>query len=385
MRLSYHFKWLTPPLSTSLLPALLLILLSGCSTLSYYTQSIQGQLSLLYNREEIDSVINNTNESETLRSKLQQVKAIRKYASDELALPDNKSYLYYTDVNRPYVVWNVFAAPEFSLEPITWCYPIVGCVSYRGYFSENSATKHAAKLTASNNDAFVAGIAAYSTLGYFDDPALNTMLSWRERALAGLIFHELAHQVIYISNETGFNEAFASAVERIGSIQWLIENKPEQLERYLSYLNAQNRFRILLGKTRGRLSLLYASNLSDEEKRKIKARFIQEMTTEYSEIKQQWPNGIHFDAWFNKPANNARFTSSMTYLQQIPAFYRLFIEADGDWSNFFTRVKMIGKLDKKSRKTLMESKLESNFEIKQIVALTSERLHLSQPALKSGD
>ena len=330
---------------------------------SYYSQSIEGQLSILYNREPIDSIISDPDANESLKAKLQSVKKIRKYASNELSLPDNKSYLYYTDLHRPYVVWNIFAAPEFSLKPITWCYPIVGCVSYRGYFDENRAIEHGQQLLAEGNDTYVAGIAAYSTLGWFNDPVMSSMIHWRERALAGLIFHELSHQVVYISNETGFNEAFASAVERIGSIQWLIKHNPEKINRYLAYLNAQNDFRNLLQSTRDKLLTLYDSNLPTDEKRKQKAIFISNMENEYFELKKNWPQDIHFDSWFKKPINNARFTSSMTYLQKIPAFYALFIESEGDWSIFYSRVKAMDDLEKIERDKLIESRLVDNFDL----------------------
>ncbi|MDH3325827.1 MAG: aminopeptidase [Gammaproteobacteria bacterium] len=361
MRITYNLKKLSL--------VLVLLLLNGCGMVSYYNQSIQGQLSILYNREDIDSIINDTETDEALKEKLKQVKTIRQYASDALLLPRNKSYLYYTDLHRPYVVWNVFAAPEFSLEPITWCYPIVGCVSYRGYFAENNAAEHSRQLSSEGNDSHVAGIAAYSTLGWFNDPLLNTMTHWPERSLAGLIFHELTHQVIYISNETGFNEAFASAVERIGSIQWLIEKNPAQLPHYLNYLNAQNDFRNLLSETRSTLNTLYLSDNTNEEKRRGKALIIQKMQNEYTTLKQQWPDTIHFDSWFKKPVNNARFTSSMTYLRQIPAFYTLYLEANGDWELFYNNVKQMESLEREERNKLINSKLDNNFDLNQIVTL----------------
>ena len=358
MRISYH-----------LLLVLLIMLLNGCSMVSYYGQSIKGQLSILYNREAINTIINDADKEPALKTKLTQVKQIRRYASDALFLPDNKSYLYYTNLHRPYVVWNVFSAPEFSLKPITWCYPIVGCVSYRGYFDESNALNYANNLTAEGNDTHVAGIAAYSTLGWFNDPVLSSMINWHERALAGLIFHELSHQVIYIKNETAFNEAFSSAVERIGSIQWLLEFHPDQVHRYLAYLDAQNDFRNLLSTTRDKLSGLYAEKLSAEDKRQRKDILINEMRSSYSEIKQNWPNGIHFDAWFDKPINNARFTSSMTYLQKIPAFYTLFLEADGKWPDFYDRIKQLGNLTVEERNQVISTRLDRDFDLQKIVDL----------------
>ncbi len=361
-----------------LLPSLLLItmlFLNGCSMIGYYSQSIEGQLSILYNREPIDTIINDPKTDPSLKNKLQQVKAIRKYASDSLFLPNNKSYLYYTDLHRPYVVWNIFAAPEFSLKPLDWCYPIVGCVSYRGYFDENNANEHAAQLSGNGYDTHVAGIAAYSTLGWFNDPFLSSMAQWREQSLAGLIFHELSHQVLYISNETGFNEAFASSVERIGRIQWLMENHPEHIGKYIAYLDAQNDFRNLLRITRNKLSNLYDSSLSDTKKRKQKSALIKKMTADYGALKRTWPKGIQFDYWFSEPINNARFTSSMTYLQQIPAFYALFVEANGDWLDFYSLVKAMENETKKTRDAKINKRLDNHFNLNQIITLLETKQH----------
>jgi len=353
---------------------LLLSVLSGCSALSYYNQSIMGQVSVIYNREDFDSILNDPEADTVLKNKLTRVKIIRRFATERLLLPDNKSYLYYADVKRPYVVTNVFAAPEFSLTPVNWCYPVVGCVSYRGYFNPDDAQNHAVKLSKEGNDTHVAGIAAYSTLGWFDDPLLNTMINWRERALAGLIFHELSHQVLYFSNETAFNEAFSSAVERIGSIQWLIHNNPNQLQHYLLYLDAQNDFRNLLSDIREELKEVYISTDSIQKKRKLKSQIIGNLKIRYTELKHKWPETIHFDYWFNKPVNNARFTSSMTYLQQIPAFYTLFIESNGDWAHFFTTIKNMENLRSEDRKILINSKLDNSFDLNKIVTLLSEKI-----------
>jgi len=351
---------------------ILLVFISGCSTMSYYSQSIQGQLSILYHREKIDKLLQSTTVDPALKEKLRNVKAIRHYASAQLDLPDNSSYLYYTDLHRPYVVWNVFATPEFSLTPIKWCYPIVGCVSYRGYFKKDTALTHAEKIRKQGNDVYVAGIAAYSTLGWFDDPVLNTMINWRRRALAGLIFHELSHQLIYIKNDTAFNEAFSSAVERIGTIQWILDNKPSEIQHYLNYLNAQNDFRNLLISTRDTLNKLYISNKSDVNKRKAKIKIFENMKKEYQQLKTRWPDNIQFDHWFNKTINNARFTSSMTYLNAIPAFYTLFLEANANWGKFYQSVIDMQNLTVSKRKEIIQSKIDNHFDIQEILVLLQE-------------
>jgi len=353
---------------------ILLTTLSACSTISYYGQSIQGQMSLLFNRENINDVLNKPNTPEKLKTRLQQALSIRKYASQKLALPDNNSYLNYVDVQRPYVVWNVFAAPEFSLSPKNWCYPIVGCVSYRGYFAQDNAIHEAEQLKKESFDVHVGGIAAYSTLGWFDDPLMNTMLHWKQRTLAGLIFHELSHQLIYIKNETSFNEAFSSSVERLGTIQWILETKPHQLYEYLAYLEAQSDFRNLLIHTREKLESLYEKPLDISIKRKEKQLLIENMKLEYSEKKKKWPNNIHFDSWFKSPVNNARLTSSMTYLEDIPAFFQLFIEQKGQWESFYNYVIELEKLSKEERTKLIKEKRLAKIDYPVIVELIRTNL-----------
>ena len=356
-------------MSLKLFTILLMLGLSACSTIRYYGQSVQGQLHILFSRESLDQVIENPNTSVELRRNLQQAKIIRQYASNHLALPENKSYLYYVDLKRPYVVWNVFAAPEFSLSPISWCYPLIGCVSYRGYFSKNDALREAEQLEASNLDVAVAGIAAYSTLGWFNDPLLNTMLHWQQRTLAGLIFHELSHQIIYIKNETSFNEAFATSVERLGTIQWLLESLPDQIDNYLIYLSAQSDFRALLLETRKQLDNLYKSPLNNNKKRKQKESLITRMKLDYQKLKQKWPKHLHFDAWFSKPVNNARLTSAMTYLHDIPAFFQIFIEEKGRWPEYYRHVSELENLSPEKRKSLITNKASSAIDYVSIIKL----------------
>jgi len=347
----------------------LLHTLSACSTISYYGQSIQGQMSLLFNRENINDVLNNPETPDNLKTSLQQALAIRQYASTRLSLPNNNSYLNYVDVKRSYVVWNVFAAPEFSLSPKTWCYPIVGCVSYRGYFTQDDAKHEAIKLEKENLDTHVSGIAAYSTLGWFDDPLMNTMLHWKQRTLAGLIFHELSHQIIYIKDETNFNEAFSSSVEQLGTIQWILESNPQQLDDYLTYLQAQSDFRDLLLKTRQHLEALYNKALDNTAKREAKQNIIKNLRLEYAELKTHWPENIHFDSWINKPINNARLTSSMTYLHDIPAFFQFFTEQKGQWPAFYEYVISLDELNKEERNKLIEEKRSVKIDYPSLVEL----------------
>lgn len=331
-------------------------------------------MSLLFNREPVDDILQDPETPDKLKLSLQHAKSIRQYASEKLALPENKSYLYYVDLKRPYVVWNVFAAPEFSLKPTNWCYPIVGCVSYRGYFAQENAENEANLLKLKNLDVHVAGISAYSTLGWFNDPLMNTMLHWKQRSLAGLIFHELSHQLIYIKNETGFNEAFSSAIERLGTIQWILETDPNQLEEYLIYLRAQSDFRDLLLVTRTHLETLYESEITADQKRELKQKIINQMKLDYKSLKKQWPENTHFDSWFKKPINNARLTSTMTYLRDIPAFYQIFKEEKGEWSNFYKRIISLDNYNKKERDELIKKKRTNNIDYTDLVNLIKTNL-----------
>lgn len=346
-----------------------LFFLSACSTIGYYSQSVSGQFQLFSSREDIHKVIESPDTSTELKHKLQEAVKIRQFASEHLKLPDNKSYLYYADLERPYVVWNVFAAPEFSLQPKTWCYLVVGCVSYRGYFDKSDAIENANALKKDNYDVHIAGIAAYSTLGWFDDPLMNTMMHWRTRSLASLIYHELSHQVIFISNETAFNEAFSTAVERLGTIHWLLATHPDELSAYLDFLKAQQQFRALLLNTRTELEQIYASELTDFEKRVAKYTAFEKLKQDYEEAKTNWPESIHFDNWFKSPLNNARLTATMTYLQQVPAFYQIFKENKADWESFFAEILNFEDMDKTERDSLINTKLQNTPTIAELVEL----------------
>ncbi|MDH5228746.1 MAG: aminopeptidase [Gammaproteobacteria bacterium] len=329
----------------------LLLNLNACSMIGYYQQSISGHLKLWWAQEAIDDVINHPATSVQLVEKLQTAKLARRFAVEQLALPDNKSYLKYADLKREYVVWNVYAAEEFSIDPHRWCYFIVGCVSYRGYYAQNDAREKANELKQQGFDTTVEGVAAYSTLGWFNDPLLNTMMHWSETSLVGLIFHELSHQVLYFPGDAAFNEAFASAVQRIGVIKWLQQNNPQQLENYYAYLSRQQDFRQLLLDTREQLNTLYNQTLADEEKRKQKQKIFTALRIQHQQVKtSRWNNYSGYDQWFAREINNARLSSNMTYLELIPAFYALFEQSHGNFVQFFNRVKQMSELEKNARK-----------------------------------
>lgn len=325
------------------------LLNTACTSIAYYSQSVKGHLEVWWPQTPIEEIVNNPQTPASLKTKLITAREIRSFASSDLLLPDNDSYTAYTDLGRPHVVWNIVAAPEFSLTPKRWCYLVVGCLSYRGYFSKEDALAYSKSPELEGHDVSVGGVSAYSTLGWFDDPLLNTMIHWSDRQLAGLIFHELAHQVVYIANDTSFNEAFASAVERIGVAQWLAKQTSTEIDEYLGFLKQQEAFRELLLETRSELKTIYEAPIDNEEKRQKKVAALEYLKNQYEQAKQSWPNPQAFDNWFNRPVNNARLVASMTYLEKIPAFYALFIQSGKNWGKFYSQVKIFEDMDQASR------------------------------------
>ncbi len=324
-------------------PLLAILLLSGCSSLSYYDQLVSGQFQLLRAREPVEDVIADQTRDPKLRQRLAFSQQARDFASSQLHLPDNKSYRLYADLGRPYVVWNVFATDEFSLEPITHCFPIAGCVAYRGYYTIGGARGAAALQRQEGKDVYVSGVEAYSTLGWFNDPILSSMLGWGDERLATLIFHELAHQRFYVKDDTEFNESYARFVEQEGSAQWraargLAANRDMQSKR-LGDLT-----RLILA-TRERLKQLYRQPLSAELMRQRKAAEFDRLRSEYRLLRdQQWSGDKRYDAWINAPMNNARLLPFGLYDQWVPAFEALFRNVNGDWQAFYAQVERLGAL-----------------------------------------
>jgi predicted aminopeptidase len=311
---------------------LALCLLSGCETLAYYAQAIGGQLELMARAQPVASVIADPATPQLLRERLELARSIRDYASRELGLPDNGSYRGYADLARPYAVWNVVAAPEFSLEPVESCFPVAGCVPYRGFFAREDAERHAERLRAAGNDVNVRGVPAYSTLGRFDDPLLSTFIRNPDAELARLIFHELAHQVLYVKGDSTFNESFAVAVERAGVQRWLAATgRSAGLKGFLDLQERRGKFLALLDQTRTRLKVLYGAPLALEVMRERKR-------TEFTALKTALEtNPVLKDM----DPNNALLASFATYSQLVPAFERLLQEEGGDLERFYARVKSL--------------------------------------------
>jgi predicted aminopeptidase len=329
-------------------------LISASSGGCYLLESAQGQLELMSKRKPIPAVIANPQTSAALRGQLQSVSQIREYASRELGLPDNGSYRSYADVGRPYVVWNVVAAPEFSIEPKQWCFPVVGCVAYRGYFVERRAQAYGEKLQREGLDVSVGGVAAYSTLGHFNDPILNTMLGWNDVELASIIFHELTHQMIYLSNDADFDEALATTVEEAGVRRWLkAAGRDEDLARYDRY---QEHFLVvlaLLNKSRGELRTLYASGAEPARMREQKAVIIDALRASFADLKSGWGGHAPFETWFDGDINNAHLASVATYYDCVPGFKRELAAVNGDLAAFYRRVHELAQLDQTRRDSML--------------------------------
>lgn len=334
------------------LPLAALLLLGGCSSVNYYDQLVSGQLQLLRARQPVAQVIADPTRSPRLRQLLEHSQEARTFASRQLHLPDNRSYRLYADLGRPYVVWNVFATGEFSLEPVTHCFPIAGCVAYRGYYSVGGARGAAALQRQSGQDVYVSGVEAYSTLGWFDDPILSSMLGWGDERLATLIFHELAHQQFYVKDDSEFNESFASFVEQEGTRQWRAA-RGLPAER-LSQSRQRDQFTQLVLDTRERLKRLYSQPLNAEQMREGKAAEFELLRNNYRALRDsQWAGDKRYDAWINGPLNNAKLLPFGLYDQWVPAFAALFKQVNRDWPAFYAAVERLGGLPMAERKTAL--------------------------------
>ncbi|MDJ0710059.1 MAG: aminopeptidase [Woeseiaceae bacterium] len=334
-----------------------LVLLLACCVLTngcYYLQAAQGQWELTRKREPIEEVIASPETSAELAARLQLVQEARQFAIDELDLPDNDTYRTYADLERDYVLWNVFAAPEFSLEPKTWCYPVAGCVGYRGYFSRDAAEREAARLAAAGYDVAFGGVAAYSTLGRFKDPVLSTMMNWDDARLIAVLFHELAHQVVYAKNDTAFNESFATAVEEAGLRRWLAARGVEdEMVRYADRRRLSEDIMSFVTGARSDLETLYATDLPDEEKRQMKKERLSDLSRQVAaRLKKEGSAAGH---WLHGELNNATLVPMALYEGQLPAFQALLANCDGEFACFYAAVGRLAELPQSERQAQLES------------------------------
>lgn len=344
-------KYLLRPLA--LLP--LLVVLGGCAGPLYYVQAVSGQMEMLTKRRPVEEVIADPATPPETRRQLELVRRLREFASRELRLPDNRSYRTYADLERPFAVWDVFATPELSLEPERWCFIVAGCVPYRGYFARDKAERFAAGLKQKGYDVYVGGVPAYSTLGWFSDPLLNTFIHRSEAELAGLLFHELAHQKIYVSGDSAFNESFATVVELEGVKRWFRRSgNAKEAEAYRLKIQRREEFTALVLKHRARLQEIYASNLTDAEKRAAKTRVFEELRSDYAKPRTGWNGYAAFDNWFARDLNNAHLVAIGLYNQYVAAFQRLLTQHGGDLGAFYGSVNELANLPKTERDTALQ-------------------------------
>lgn len=299
----------------------------------------------------MDDWLADASTSASLKQRLVQARAMRRFAVTDLALPDNASYQRYAELPRPYVVWNVVAASEWSLELKRWCFPVAGCVAYRGYFNEEQAQREADLLREQGLEVSVYGVPAYSTLGWLNwlggDPLLSTFIHYPEGELARLMFHELAHQVLYVADDTVFNESFASAVERLGGERWLSQQASAQARQaFVDFDHRRQQFRQLARRTRARLQQLYQSHEDQSGalsvRRAQKAQVMQDFRAAYAELKAGWGGYAGYDAWVAR-ANNAAFGAQAAYDELVPGFEALFASSGQDWPRFFEAVRQLAK------------------------------------------
>jgi predicted aminopeptidase len=330
--------------------------LGGCASLGYYWQSAAGHVALMAAAKPVPAWLEDPEAPDRLKRQLELSQRIRRFASDELGLPDNPSYTRYADLRRPAVVWNVAAAPEFSLELYKWCFPVAGCVGYRGYFDEAAAQAEAAEMRRRGYEAVVYPVPAYSTLGWMNwaggDPLLNTFIQYPEGELARLIFHELAHQVLYVKDDMSFNEAFATAVERIGGAQYLATQASEAARaEHAAHQARRLDFRALVRSTRERLAAVYDTTqppreLGSDEQRRQKDQVMRDFRAQYAAMRERWnadPARLRLaDRWVAN-ANNASFGAQAAYDEFVPGFEALFEREGRDWGRFYAAVRELAQ------------------------------------------
>ena len=330
---------------------------ASCGT-TYVAQAAKGQLQILHAREPIKKVLANPSADAALKKRLETISEARAFASRELGLPNNKSYTSYADLKREFVVWSVVATPEFSVTPREWCFPFVGCVAYRGYFRKESAEAFAENLDKEGMDTMVGGVAAYSTLGKFNDPILNTMMIYGDDELASIMFHELSHQLVYIKDDTAFNEAFAVAVEEEGLARWLkYRGRETDLVKYQKRRARQADGVALVTRFRGELSALYASKLEPDAMRARKAEIFARLVAELRALDKRFGTESRLAAELDGKPNNSRLASLATYYDCVPGFERMLATEQHDLPRFYEAVRALAKLPREERRSRVCSNL----------------------------
>ena len=340
-------------------PAFLFLLVSlmtgtGCQTLTYYSQAAKGQAQVLLGQKRISGMVKDPEVPQKLKDQLKLVLELREFARNELKMNPEGNYLKYRDLNRKYVLWVVYAAPPLSVKLKTWWYPIAGKFTSRGFFAEEDARKFAARLQEEGMDVYVGGAPAYSTLGWFNDPVLNTFIRYQENNLAELIFHELAHHHLFIKGDATFNESFATAVAQIGVARWLKTKRgTEQHDVYLARCDRRHNLSELLAVSRSNLKKLFSSNKTEQEKREGKKKIITALKKDLVALSGSDPAYRKLAVWAKRPINNAVLGARSVYHRRVPAFYALYEQNGRDMEAFLNEVEKIARLQKKERDSLL--------------------------------
>jgi predicted aminopeptidase len=347
---------------------LVMTVLGACADLRYYAHVTHGESALLMHRRSVDKVIADPATDAKLAARLGLSQQARRFASAHLDLPNNRSYTYYVELHRPYVVWNVYATPRFSVDAVPQCFPIAGCVAYRGWFDDKKAVESARQLRAQGNDVYIGGVPAYSTLGWFADPILSSMMRWDDDALVGTIFHELAHQLIYVKDDTAFNESYAMFVEDQGLREWHLSRGEPAGDGRDQIMD--DGFTQLVLDLRERLKVLYASGADATAMAAGKEREIQDFRVRYAAWRDKnWPNDHRYDAWVARSINNATLLPFGLYDQWVQAFAVLFKQAGSQWPAFYDGVRELAKAPKQERDNRLEALLKESGSLSTTAAL----------------
>lgn len=333
---------------------LLLPLLTACESIPYYSQAVRGHFALMMERRPIQQLLGDDDLDGTLKRQLLLAQSMRDFASESLKLPDNGSYRSFVPVAGEALVWSLVATEAYSIEPRQWCYPVIGCASYRGYFSLKEAQYQALKLEEEGFDVALEPVPAYSTLGWFEDPLPGTVIHWSEWQLAGLIFHELAHQRLYIPNDSAFNESFANKVQQAGVARWLsTAGDGEQFDAWELAQQRQRTVVALLLAARRELADLYASPLGQQEMEAAKTARFTQLKSDYRHLRQGWGAVGGYDDWFERKLNNARLASVATYENWVPVFDLLLARAKGDFARFYQACEKLAGMPAEQRQEEM--------------------------------
>ena len=328
----------------------ILLSISACSTLGYYAQSAKGHLELIQKQRPIPQLLNDPKLSPQRKKTLNLVQEIRQFAHERLKLPNNGSYTKFAELHRPAVTWNLVLTPRYSIVPAQWCFPLIGCIAYKGYFSKSRALREVTKFSQLPYDLYLAPSTAYSTLGWFKDPVVSPMLDQGIIITAETIFHELAHQQVYHKSDSDFNEAFATAVGQAGTRLWLAEKHPENLAAYNNYLRKQQQFTQLLLDTIQELDQFYQSEQTPQNYALGKQQRIQKLKSNYQKLKQSWQGDTRYDAWFDKPINNARLALLGVYYQSVPHFAKQLQRHNYNFKAFYQEMNRLKHLSIEERK-----------------------------------